>query len=77
MAASWEYCVVAPAPSGPLVITVTYYRPEGAQMVQHRAESYEEGVKRLWPSVIAHLGQEGWELVAVDLGAWHFKRRLP
>jgi hypothetical protein len=73
----WEYCVVAPVPSGPLVITITYYQPDGAKRVQHRTKDYDEGVNVLWPKVIAELGLEGWELVTVDTGAWHFKRRLP
>ena len=76
MTSGWEYCVVAPAPSGPLLITVSFYGPQGGQVVQHRTKSYEDGVERLWPSVIAQLGQEGWELVMVEAGAWHFKRPL-
>lgn len=70
----WEYCVVADALSGPLLITVTIYHTDGAQVTRHRAKSYDEGVRQLWPSIIAALGREGWELVAVENGAWYFKR---
>jgi hypothetical protein len=73
----WEYCVVAPVPSGPLVITITYYQPDGAQVVQHRTKSYDEGMNVLWPKIIAELGLDGWELVTLEAGAWHFKRLLP
>ncbi|NWG18597.1 MAG: hypothetical protein HXY41_18400 [Chloroflexi bacterium] len=72
----WEYCTAAQAPSGPLLITVTYYTMQGAAVVQHRAASYEEGSGRLWPKLIAEMGREGWELAAIDAGAWHFKRPL-
>ncbi len=73
----WEYCVVAPVPSGPLVITVTHYQAAGAKVVQHRTKNYDEGMNILWPKVIAELGLQGWELVTVETGAWHFKRLLP
>jgi hypothetical protein len=76
-AAPWEYCVVAPTPSGPMVVTVTFYLPEGARFETHKAETYDDAISRLWPSVIAGLGRAGWELVAVDQGTWHFKRPLP
>lgn len=72
----WEYCTLAPAPSGPLLITLTRYTPDGAQSTQYRAESYEDGVYHLWPKLIAELGHGGWELVTIEAGAWHFKRRL-
>ncbi len=72
----WEYCIVAHAPSGPLLINVTYCTPQGAQLVQHRADSYEDGVNRLWPQVLAEIGRAGWELAAVDAGALYFKREL-
>ncbi|MBI5667125.1 MAG: hypothetical protein HZC41_03885 [Chloroflexi bacterium] len=72
----WEYCVLVQAPSGPLHITLTVFTPEGAQVTQHRAESYDEGINHVWPKLIAELGRAGWELVAIDTGAWHFKRRL-
>ncbi len=72
----WEYCILAQAPSGPLLITLTRFTPDGAQTTQHRAESYEDGVYHLWPTIIAGLGRDGWELVAIDAGAWHFKRPL-
>jgi hypothetical protein len=67
----WEYCVVSQAPSGPLVIDVTYYTPEGARQVQHRTKRYDEGVNQLWPQVLANLGRAGWELVSVDAGAFY------
>ncbi len=70
----WEYCVVADVLSGPLQITVTLYQPDGAQVTKHRADSYEEGVRQLWPSIIAGMGRDGWELVTVEAGAWYFKR---
>jgi hypothetical protein len=70
----WEYCMATQVPSGPLIVTVTYYQPDGAKAVQHRAKSYDEGYNVLWPQVIANLGRDGWELVTVDAGAWHFKR---
>ncbi len=72
----WEYCVLAQAPSGPLLITLTVFTPSGAQSTQHRAESYDEGVNHLWPKIIAELGRDGWELVTIDAGAWHFKRPI-
>lgn len=72
----WEYCVVAPAPSGPQIITITCYTPSGAQVDQRRADEYDEAVRVLWPQVIAQLGRAGWELVAVEQDAWHFKRPL-
>ena len=62
----WEYCLLAQVPSGPLVITITYYTPEGAKVVQRRTKSYDEGSNILWPQVIAELGRDGWELVAVS-----------
>ncbi|MBL8161486.1 MAG: hypothetical protein JNJ61_05820 [Anaerolineae bacterium] len=46
-------------------------------MTKHRADSYEEGVRQLWPSIIAGMGRDGWELVTVEAGAWYFKRPLP
>jgi hypothetical protein len=72
----WEYCVAAQVPSGPLLINVTTYTPEGARTEQHRTRSYDDGQNRLWPQVIAALGRDGWELVTVEAGAWHFKRPL-
>jgi hypothetical protein len=49
---------------------------QGAAVVQHRAASYEEGSGQIWPKLIAEMGREGWELAAIDAGAWHFKRPL-
>lgn len=72
----WEYCIVAPSPGGPQLITVTTYTAAGAETIQHRDESYTKATTLLWPSVIANLGLEGWELVTVEMGAWHFKRRI-
>jgi hypothetical protein len=72
----WEYCLVTHVPSGPVVVTVTYYTPDGARQETHRAKSYDEAMTRLWPSVIAALGRESWELVTVDAGALYFKRLL-
>lgn len=72
----WEYCLVSQVPSGPLIVNVVYYTPDGANTVTHRAETYEEGIKKLWPSVIANLGREGWELVTVETGALYFKRAI-
>lgn len=72
----WEYCVVSHVPSGPVIVTVAYYTLEGARVVQHRAKSYDDSTATLWPGVIASLGREGWELVAVDAGALYFKRPL-
>jgi hypothetical protein len=72
----WEYCVVTDVLSGPLLITVTRYTRDGAQVTKHRAQSYDEGVTQLWPSIIAGLGREGWELVTVESGAWYFKRPI-
>lgn len=76
MTAAWEYCTATPTPSGPMVVTVTIYRPEGAHFETHRAETYDDAITRLWPSVIANLGRQGWELVSVMDGTWHFKRPL-
>ena len=72
--ALWEYCLVAQVPSGPLIVNVIYYTSDGALTITHHADSYEEGVNKLWPSVIANLGREGWELVSVETGALYFKR---
>jgi hypothetical protein len=72
----WEYCTLAQAPSGPLLITLTVHTPDGGKITQRRADSYEEGINRLWPQLVAELGRDGWELVAIDAGAWHFKRLL-
>jgi len=44
MTAAWEYCTAAPTPSGPMVITVTIYRPEGAHFETHRAETYDDAI---------------------------------
>ncbi|MBZ0287071.1 MAG: hypothetical protein K8I30_05610, partial [Anaerolineae bacterium] len=62
---------------GPLIVNVTYYTPDGARTETHRAESYDEGLNKLWPSIIAELGREGWELVTVETGALYFKRAIP
>lgn len=72
----WEYCTAAQSPGGPLLVTITYYTAEGAAAVLHRAASCEEGSRQLWPKLIAGLGREGWELAAIDAGAWCFKRPL-
>ena len=72
----WEYCVVSQVPSGPLVVNVVYYTPDGARTETHHAKSYDEGMNKLWPSVIAELGRDGWELVTVETGALYFKRAL-
>jgi hypothetical protein len=59
-----------------MIINLTYYTPEGAKSVQHRADSYDEGMSQVWPQVFANLGREGWELVGIETGAFYFKRRL-
>jgi hypothetical protein len=73
---AWEYCVAAQVPSGPLMINVVFYTPDGARTETHRTKDYDEGVNKLWPSVIAKLGRDGWELVSVEAGAWYFKRAV-
>ncbi len=72
----WEYCLVTQVPSGPLVVNVMYYTPQGARQETFRAKGYEEGTNILWPGLIAGLGRDGWELVTVDAGALYFKRPL-
>ena len=73
---AWEYCVASYVPSGPLMVNVVYYTPEGARTESHRTKDYDEGMSKLWPSVIANLGRDGWELVSIDNGALYFKRPL-
>ncbi len=73
----WEYCVVAPAPPGPVVVYVTFYRPTGAERHVYSAKNYDDGAMRLWPQIIAELGLDGWELTAVYMEALYFKRLLP
>lgn len=73
----WEYCIVAPAPPGPVVVYVTFFRPDGAERHVHTAKTYEDGTMRLWPQIIAELGLAGWELVGVYMEALYFKRPLP
>jgi hypothetical protein len=73
---AWEYCLVSHVPSGPVIVNVVYYTPDGARTEKHHAQSYDEGVNKLWPSIIANLGREGWELVTVDTGALYFKRAV-
>ncbi|MEO8612466.1 MAG: hypothetical protein ABI690_31510 [Chloroflexota bacterium] len=72
----WEYCLASQVPSGPLLINVVFYTPDGAKTVTYHAKSYDEGMNKLWPSVIANLGRDGWELVSVETGALYFKRAL-
>ena len=72
----WEYCLLSHVPSGPVVVHVTYYTTEGARQETHRAKGYDEAMSVLWPSLIAKLGYEGWELVSVDAGALYFKRLI-
>jgi len=73
---AWEYCVASQVPSGPLLIHVVYYTPDGARTETHRTKDYDEGMSKLWPSVIANLGRDGWELVSVEAGALYFKRAV-
>jgi hypothetical protein len=73
---SWEYCLVSHVPSGPLIVNVVYYTPDGARTETFHAKGYDEGMSKLWPSVIANLGREGWELVTVETGAMYFKRAI-
>ena len=72
----WEYCVLAPAPTGQVVITLTYFRSNGGERQTFRAEDYGDGAMNLWPKIIADLGMEGWELVGVNMDALYFKRPL-
>jgi len=72
----WEYALLAESPGGPTVMTLTVYRLEGAEKTVHRAASYDEGSRVLLPRLLAQMGLDGWELVAVSTGAWHFKRPL-
>lgn len=72
----WEYCVLAPAPTGPVVITLTYLRPDGGERQTFHAEDHSDGTMNLWPKLIADLGMEGWELVGAHMDALYFKRPL-
>jgi hypothetical protein len=72
----WEYALLAESPGGPTVMTLTIYRLKGAQKTVYQAVSYDEGSQALRPRLLAQMGLDGWELVAVTTGAWHFKRPL-
>ncbi len=72
----WEYCIVAPSPAGPVQVTVSVYRVSGVDKHVYNAKDYTDGSQRLWPQIIAELGLDGWELVAVHMDALYFKRPL-
>ncbi len=76
MAQQWEYCILATAPPGPIQCTITYFKASGLEKHVYNAESYEDGMNRLWPQLIAQLGLQGWELVTVYQEGWYFKRAL-
>ena len=72
----WEYCVIAPAPPGPVQVTITFYHTSGAERRVYNAKDYTDGSIRLWSQLIAELGLDGWELVAAHMDALYFKRPL-
>ncbi len=62
----WEYCVVGG--SSPIANSVTYFTTQGS-----RRETVT-GVDN-YVQMVAKLGMEGWELVAIDAStAYYFKR---
>ncbi len=73
----WQYALLTESPAGPVVMTRTIYHVYGAEHTEFVAANYEEGVQYLRPRLIAEMGLDGWEMVAVSIGGWHFKRLLP
>ena len=72
----WEYAILAESPAGPQVLTLTVYRLHGAETAMYQAKSFDEGKEVMLPRVIAQMGLDGWEMFAVSVGAWHFKRPI-
>jgi hypothetical protein len=72
----WEYATLSESPAGPQVLVLTIYRLHGAETVSHQAKSFDEGKDMMLPRVIAQLGLDGWEMFAVGVGVWHFKRPI-
>lgn len=71
----WEYCIVSTPPPGPVEVYITYYTPEGTERERHIAKNFNDGMYRLFPQIIAQLGLQGWELVAIQTdGTYNFKR---
>ena len=71
----WEYCILSTPPPGPVQVYISYMRPEGMRREVHDARSYQDGVERLWPSIVAQMGLAGWELVFVDQSGAYYMRR--
>ncbi|MEM6282371.1 MAG: hypothetical protein AAF787_09290 [Chloroflexota bacterium] len=72
----WEYALLTESPAGPQVLTLTVYRLHGAETTIYKSGSYDEGQQHTLPHVIAQLGIDGWEMFAIAIGAWHFKRPI-
>ncbi len=73
----WQYALLTESPAGPIVMTRTIYGVDGMERKEFVAASHEEGTEQLRPRLIAEMGLDGWEMFAVSVGGWHFKRPLP
>jgi hypothetical protein len=62
----WEYCKVIGSASEGQDGFLCYYKTTKPQIFPLKAEA--------WELAIARLGQEGWELVAVENNTFFFKR---
>lgn len=63
---TWEYCKVIGSNAQGKDGFLCYYKTSKTQIFPLKSES--------WELAIARLGQEGWELVAVDNNTFFFKR---
>lgn len=62
----WEYCKVIGSASEEKDGFLCYYKTTRTQIFPLKSEA--------WELAIARLGQEGWELVAVENNTFFFKR---
>ena len=63
---AWEYCKVIGSDAEGKDGFLCYYKSSKPQIFPLKAEA--------WELAIARLGQEGWELVAVENNTFFFKR---